>query len=53
MSYLILEHVEAKQATAAEYLFVNFEDTIADIYALATSFVNKGNNIDIQAHSYL
>lgn len=47
MSSLILEHVEATQATAAEYLFVNFEDTIVDIYALATSFIDEWKNIEI------
>lgn len=47
MTFLILETIKTTQATVADYLFVNFESTIADIYALVTTFVNEGKNIEI------
>ena len=47
MTFLILENIKATQATVADYLFINFEPTIADIYALVTIFVNEGKNIEI------
>ena len=47
MTFLILENIKVTQATMADYLFINFDSTIADIYVLATTFVNEGKNIEI------
>ena len=47
MTYLVLENMKPSQQTVADYLFVNFENTIADIYAVATKYIQEGKNIEI------
>gem|GEM_PF-1478926 len=41
------EDVIHEQKTVTEYLFVNFDETIQDIFALAGIFIAEGKNIEI------
>jgi len=47
ITYLIMENTKPTQQTVADYLFVNFDDTTTDIYALASQFVKEGKHIEI------
>lgn len=47
ITFLMLENIKTTQATAADYLFLNFETTIAETYSLVTTFVDEGKNIEI------